>query len=42
MFSTADGRRRLPDDVSGKKATNFQFIFFAQHLLPAWVCVCLR
>jgi hypothetical protein len=42
MFLTADGRRRLPDDVSGKKATSFQFIFFAQHLLSALVGVCLR
>jgi hypothetical protein len=42
MISTADGRRQVPDDVSGKKATGFQLIFFAQDLLSALVCVSLR
>jgi hypothetical protein len=35
---TADGRRQVPDDVSGREARSFQFIFY----LSSFVCGYLR
>ena len=40
-FLTADGRRQVPDDVSGREARGFQLIF-THHFLSAVICVGLR